>query len=136
MVDNNGELIKLTKPPPSVGFIIKPEVAKWVVNDPLVGVVNEKNNGGTGWRAKLDKWQVFGKTGTAEIAKKDSKGYSEDDYVASFVAGAPAEDPKIVVLVSIRKPNKRLGKGYTGGAVASGVAGNIIEKTLYYLEEK
>ena len=136
MVDNNGELIKLTKPPPSVGFIIKPEVAKWVVNDPLVGVVNEKSNGGTGWRAKLDKWQVFGKTGTAEIAKKDSKGYSEDDYVASFVAGAPAEDPKIVVLVSIRKPNKRLGKGYTGGAVASGVAGKIIEKTLYYLEEK
>ena len=40
----------------------------------------------------------------------------------------------IVVLVSIRKPNKKLGKGYTGGAVASPVAAKIVEKTLTYLD--
>jgi len=55
--------------------------------------------------------------------------------VASFVAGAPAEDPQIVVLVSIRKPNKRLGLGYTGGVVASPVAARIVERTLTYLEK-
>ncbi|MHC4230729.1 MAG: hypothetical protein ACYSW0_25105, partial [Planctomycetota bacterium] len=48
-------------------------------------------------------------------------------------AGAPAEDPAIVVLVSIRKPNRSLGKGYTGGPVASPVAKNIIRNTLNYL---
>ncbi|MHC4574236.1 MAG: peptidoglycan D,D-transpeptidase FtsI family protein, partial [Planctomycetota bacterium] len=135
MVDNEGNITKLKRPGhANVGFVIKPEVARWVATDALVGVVNEKKNGGTGWRANLEKWQVFGKTGTANIAKANERGYSDQDYVASFVAGAPAEDPAVVVLVSIRKPNKSLGKGYTGGAVASPVAAKILEKTLTYLK--
>jgi cell division protein FtsI (penicillin-binding protein 3) len=135
MVDNEGKITKLKKPEvANVGFVIKPEVARWIVSDALVGVVNEKKNGGTGWRANLKKWQVFGKTGTANIAKANERGYSDQHYVASFVAGAPAEDPAVVVLVSIRKPNKKLGKGYTGGAVASPVAAKVIEKTLTYLK--
>ena len=133
VVDSNGEIIKLRHSSPDVGYIIKPEVAKWIVNDCLVGVVNERENGGTGWRAKLDKWQVFGKTGTANIAKVGERGYEENSNIASFVAGAPADDPAVIVLVSIRRPNSRLGKGDSGGAVASPVAGRILEKTLNYL---
>ncbi|MBN1796352.1 MAG: penicillin-binding protein 2 [Sedimentisphaerales bacterium] len=140
IVDNDGTITKIKRPPRpalgGVGFIIDPQVADWIVKDALVGVVNEKQNGGTGWRAKLDKWQVYGKTGTANIALESGRGYSENDYVASFIAGAPAENPAIVVLVSIRKPNRSLGKGYTGGAVASPVAGKIIEKTLTYMERQ
>ena len=98
----------------------------------MARVVNE----GTGKRAQLENWQVFGKTGTANIARSDTRGYSDSEYVASFVAGAPAEDPAAVVLVSIRKPNRRLGKGYTGGVVASPVAAKILEKTLNYLGVK
>jgi cell division protein FtsI (penicillin-binding protein 3) len=130
MIDNDGGVIKLNRSmSPGVGYIVSPEVAKWIISDAMTGVVNK----GTGTRAQLEKWQVFGKTGTANIALSNARGYSEDDYIASFVAGAPAEDPAILVLVSIRKPNKRLGKGYTGGAVAAPVAGAIIEKTLTYL---
>jgi len=136
IVGSDGEVIKLNRPPPPVGFVISPEAAKWIVNDCLVGVVNEKENGGTGWRAKLEKWQVFGKTGTANIAKVGEKGYAEKSNIASFIAGAPAEDPAVIVLVSIRKPNSRLGKGDSGGAVASPVAAKIIEKTLTYLEKQ
>jgi cell division protein FtsI/penicillin-binding protein 2 len=130
VVDNEGNIVKLTQAAPPVGFCVNPRVAKWIITEAMTGVVNE----GTGKRAKLEKWQVFGKTGTANIAKSDQRGYSENDYVASFVAGAPAEDPAVIVLVSIRRPDKSLGKGYTGGAVASPVAGKILEKTLTYLE--
>jgi cell division protein FtsI/penicillin-binding protein 2 len=130
IVDNNGKIRELKRPPPPVGYIIKPEVAEWVVRDALVGVVKE----GTGKRASLKKWQVFGKTGTANIARTDGPGYSNKYYVASFMAGAPADDPAIVVLVSVRKPNRALGKGYTGGIVAAPVAAKIIERTLNYLE--
>ncbi len=133
VVDSNGEIVKLRRSGSEVGYIVKPEVAKWIVNDCLVGVVNERENGGTGWRAKLEKWQVFGKTGTAQLARTDGRGYEPDAYVASFLAGAPAEDPEVVVLVSIYKPNTKLGKGYTGGTVASPVAAKILEKTLKYL---
>ena len=126
-------VIKLRKPsynPGRIGYVVRPDVARWIVTEAMVGVVNE----GTGRRVKLKKWRVFGKTGTANIAKSGERGYSENDYVASFVAGAPAEDPAVIVLVSIRRPNKKLGKGYTGGAVASPVAGKILEKTLTYLK--
>ena len=116
----------------AVGFIIKPEVARWIVTDALVGVVNE----GTGRKARLEKWQVFGKTGTAQLAKSESRGYSDSDYVASFIAGAPARNPAVVVLVSIRKPNIKLGKGYTGGTVAAPVVAKILERTLNYLENR
>jgi len=119
-------------PASRIGYVIKPEVAKWIVTDVLTGVVNE----GTGKRAKLDDWQVFGKTGTAQLAKTEGGGYAEDAYIASFVAGAPVQNPAVVVLVSIRKPNVALGKGYTGGVVAAPVAAAILEKTLNYLDAR
>jgi cell division protein FtsI/penicillin-binding protein 2 len=132
MVANDGQIIKLRYPQRAgVGYVISPEVARWIVTDVLTGVVNE----GTGRKAALEKWQVFGKTGTANIAKSDERGYSDRDYIASFIAGAPAEEPEVIVLVTIRKPNIALGKGYTGGTVAAPVAGRILEKTLNYLEK-
>jgi cell division protein FtsI (penicillin-binding protein 3) len=131
IVDNEGEIVRLNRPKyNSVGYIVSSETAKWIVEQALVGVVKD----GTGKRAALERWQVFGKTGTANIAKSDSKGYSEREYIASFIGGAPAEEPAVVVLVSVRKPNWRL--GYTGGTVASPVVGKILERTLSYLETR
>jgi len=130
VVDNEGNIVKLTQAPPPLAYCIDPQVAKWIVTDAMVGVVNE----GTGKRAKLKKWQVFGKSGTANIAKTGERGYAEHQYIASFVAGAPVEDPQVIVLVSVRRPDMSLGKGYTGGAISAPVAGKIIERTLTYLE--
>ena len=113
-----------------MGYVIRPDVAKWIVNDALVGVIQE----GTGKKAQLKKWQVFGKTGTAQLAKAGGGGYEDHAYVASFIGGAPVENPRVVVMVSIRRPNTKLAKGYTGGAVAAPVAGEILEKTLTYLQ--
>ncbi len=137
LVQPDGKITELNQPSPPVGYIIKPQVAEWLVKDVLVRVVTE----GTGKRAQLKKWKLFGKTGTGQIAPGNLQGssaaaaggYSENAYVASFIAGAPAEDPAIVVLVSIRRPNRALGKGYSGGVVASPVAARIIERTLNYL---
>jgi len=115
-----------------VGYVLDPEVARWIVDDALTAVVNE----GTGHWAQLEKWQVFGKTGTAQIAKKSGRGYEEGAYVASFIAGAPAGDAAVVVLVSIRRPDRKLGLGYTGGKVSGPVVAKIMEKTLSYLETR
>ena len=132
VVDNNGNIIKIRQPALNPDFVIRPETADWLVREALTAVVNE----GTGRPARLKKWQLFGKTGTAQLALPDKKGYSDSDYVASFIAGAPAENPVVVVLVSVIKPNKRLGKGYTGGTVASPVVARIMEQTLNYLESR
>lgn len=130
LVKPDGEVVDIRPPALRVGYVIKPEVARWVVGDAMTAVVND----GTGKRAQLDRWQVFGKTGTAQLARTDGRGYEDRAYVASFMGGAPAADPRIVVLVSVRRPNTALRKGYTGGTVSAPVAGAIIERTLTYLE--
>lgn len=131
MVAADGTVVDMRPSQLRVGYIIKPDVARWLVTDAMTSVVNNKL--GTGTKAKLDKWQVFGKTGTGQIAAPGSRGYVKDAYTASFIGGAPADDPRVVVLVSIRKPNVRLKKGYTGGSVAAPVAAVILDKTLTYL---
>jgi cell division protein FtsI/penicillin-binding protein 2 len=127
-VDAQGNVTEMHRPSGNTGFIVKPEVANWIIRKALVGVVEE----GTGDKADLEDVQVWGKTGTANIALPTG-GYDTSNYIASFVGGAPDIDPKIVVMVSIRKPNRALNLGYSGGRVAAPVAGEIIQKTLHYL---
>jgi cell division protein FtsI/penicillin-binding protein 2 len=129
-VDSNGANVITEPPSAGAGYIIKPEVARYIVEKAMVDVVN--NEEGTGKNAALEDYTVFGKTGTANIAVKGN--YDNQNYVASFVGGAPAKDPRVVVLVSVIKPNRRLGKGYTGGMVAGPVVGEIIDKTLKYMK--
>ncbi len=129
LVRSDGMVVDMRPSTLRVGYVIKPDVAKWMVQDAMTAVVNAPK--GTGARAKLDKWTVFGKTGTAQIAKDGV--YLDKAYVSSFIAGAPASNPRVVVLISIRKPNVALKKGYTGGTVAAPVAAAILEKTLTYL---
>ena len=117
-----------------VGYIIDPKIAKYMVEDALTAVINHPK--GTGKRDALKRWQVFGKTGTAQLARPDRKGYEENAFIASFIAGAPAPDPAVVVLVSVRRPNRKLGKGYTGGTVSAPVAKEILERTLTYLDAR
>jgi cell division protein FtsI (penicillin-binding protein 3) len=130
LVEPDGTVMDMRPPALRVGYVIRPDIAKWIVNDALVGVIQE----GTGKKAQLKKWQVFGKTGTAQLARADGPGYEDHAYVASFMGGAPVEDPRVIVMVSFRRPNTKLGKGYTGGVVAAPVAGEILEKTLTYLQ--
>jgi cell division protein FtsI/penicillin-binding protein 2 len=130
MAASDGSVIDMRPSLLRVGYVIKPQIAKWLVTQALTSVVAE----GTGKRARLAKWRVFGKTGTAQLANPNGLGYLDKAYIASFLAGAPAGNPRVVVLISIRRPRVELRKGYTGGTVAAPVAATILEKTLTYLQ--
>ncbi|HPD47902.1 MAG TPA: penicillin-binding protein 2 [Anaerohalosphaeraceae bacterium] len=130
VVDDAGNVTELSRKSNLAGRLIKQEVAEWIVREALTNVVKE----GTGQEAALEKWQAWGKTGTANIATNGR--YDTVNYTASFVGGAPADVPQVVTFVAIRKPNKALGKGYSGGRVAAPVFREIMEKTLTYLEKR
>jgi cell division protein FtsI/penicillin-binding protein 2 len=85
---------------------------------------------GTGKSAKLDEYQVFGKTGTAQISRGGGHAY-EAKYVGSFVGGAPSDHPRVVALVSIYKPSK---EGYYGGTVAAPAVREILAEALAYMQ--
>ena len=74
---------------------------------------------------------MFGKSGTAQLPKRGGRGYWDDRYVASFIAGAPYTDPRIIVLCVIDDPDKR--KGHFGGAIAGPPVRDVVEQTLNYL---
>ncbi len=54
-------------------------------------------------KARIPRYDVAGKTGTAQIASPDG-GYLESQYNHSFVGFAPASDPKFVILIRMEKP--------------------------------
>ncbi|TFH21937.1 MAG: PASTA domain-containing protein [Myxococcales bacterium] len=83
--------------------------------------------GGTAPRAGIEGIRVAGKTGTAQKVK-DGR-YSHKDFVASFVGYLPADDPRLVIAVSIDEPRR----SHYGGVVAAPVFRRVAEAALDYL---
>ena len=92
---------------------------------------------GTGSSARSRTWNVFGKTGTAHISQ-GLAGYAADKYTSSFLGGAPAEKPKLVIAFVIHEPDRdyavKNGMSYFGGAVAAPGAVRTLERSLAYLQ--
>lgn len=92
----------------------------------LKSVVSPK---GTGAGAQLESYTLAGKTGTAH--KVGGQGYADDKYVALFAGFAPADEPKIVVVVIVNEPPAE--GVYSGGKVAAPLFANVSEKVLKVL---
>lgn len=78
----------------------------------LESVVGE---GGTAPMAAIDGYRVGGKTGTAQKYDETCRCYS--GVIASFIGMAPADDPKLVVAVTIVNPRAGRYGGELGGPV-------------------
>ena len=94
----------------------------------LTSIMEQVVERGTGTAAKLEAYQVAGKTGTA--AKLVGGRYSKSDYNASFVGFVPSRRPALTVLVVIDSPHA---KGYYGGTVSAPVFRRVAEAALRHL---
>jgi cell division protein FtsI (penicillin-binding protein 3) len=83
--------------------------------------------GGTAAEVKVPGYTLAGKTGTAQ--KAVDGGYSETDFVASFVGFAPARYPQFLVAIVVDEPQG----SYYGGDVAAPAFGEIAEFALPHL---
>jgi len=79
---------------------------------------------GTGKSARIEGLQVAGKTGTAQKAP-----YGCGRYVGSFGGFLPANDPKLVIFVTIDEPK---GSHY-GSVVAAPVFREIARRVIWYM---
>ncbi len=86
---------------------------------------------GTGRRANSKLYPLFGKTGTAQLPNFETGGYYQDRYISSFLAGAPVDDPRLVIGCFIRNPDKKI--GHYGGLVAAPAVMQVMEESLQYL---
>lgn len=81
---------------------------------------------GTGKNARVEGYNVGGKTGTSE------DGVNTGKRIASFVGVADITNPEVVIVVILYNPTGE--GGHQGGGVAAPVAGEILGEVLPYLE--
>jgi stage V sporulation protein D (sporulation-specific penicillin-binding protein) len=104
--------------------VIRPQTSAQVVS-----VMQEVVERGTGKLCKSDLYNMFGKTGTAQIPGQG--GYIDGAFTGSFIGGAPASHPVLLCLVSVYWPDRS--KGHFGATVAAPYVKTVLEKSLAYM---
>ena len=94
----------------------------------VLSMMNSVVSEGTGKNAKVEGYQVGGKTGTSE------DGVNTGKYVTSFCGVAETDNPSIVLLITLYNPTGE--GGHQGGGVAAPVGGKILSEVLPYLNNK
>ena len=79
---------------------------------------------GSGKKAAVAGFRIGGKTATSEKLPRSLK-----KYISSFVGFAPADDPRVIALITIDEPQGI----YYGGTIAAPVIADIFQNILPYL---
>jgi len=97
IIKNDGSIVETQ--PRQMRRVISEKTAM-LLGGMLVNVVEN----GHGQRAGVKGYYVAGKTGTAQIPKKNGRGYEERAHIGSFAGFAPANNPRFTMLVRIDHP--------------------------------
>ena len=81
---------------------------------------------GTGKNGQVAGYRVGGKTGTAD------KGQT-GDVVVSFLCFAPADDPQVIMLITMDTPSRATGTYVSGGNMVGPTASTVMAEILPYL---
>ncbi|MCC7349274.1 MAG: penicillin-binding protein 2 [Phycisphaerales bacterium] len=128
VLDANGTVVTRSSPtdlkllPEAVDPVTAAEVRRVLCDVPIRGTARGARSG---------IWNVFGKTGTAHISE-GKKGYSPTRFNSSFIGGAPAEDPRLVIAMVVHDPERKL--GHYGGTVTAPAAVRTLERALAYMQ--
>ncbi len=125
IISEDGSVEKIG--PEEIRRVIKPRTSA-LLSGMLVSVVEN----GHGKPAKVKGYYVAGKTGTAQVPKKDGKGYEKDKNIGSFIGFAPIERPRFVMLVRIDNPKDVL----WAESSAAPLFGDLAKFLLNYYEVK
>ncbi|MBW2688970.1 MAG: transpeptidase family protein [Deltaproteobacteria bacterium] len=122
VVDSQGQ-VTIQNQPHVVRKVIARDVAQTVTR--MMEMTTEE--GGTATNARVPGFRVAGKTGTAQKVDAVTGGYSADKRVASFIGFLPAEEPRLVMLVTIDEPKKLVYGGLTAAPVFSRIAAQAMQ---------
>ncbi len=129
VLNSDGETVTRREPQP-VRQVISAETSE-KLRTILEKVVGDPKDG-TGRNAAVAGYRIGGKTGTSEkVSLEAQTGVKE--YIVSFIGFAPADDPKIVLLVFLDTPSNQSGIYISGGQMAAPVVGNMFSDILPYM---
>ncbi|WP_295865859.1 penicillin-binding transpeptidase domain-containing protein [uncultured Oscillibacter sp.] len=83
---------------------------------------------GTGKNGQVAGYRIGGKTGTA-----DKTGNPDREVVVSFMCFAPADDPQIIMLITMDTPSRNTGVYVSGGNMVAPTASAVMGEILPYV---
>ena len=98
----------------------------------LEGVVS-KGMGGTSVAANIPAYHVAGKSGTTWLYVTNH-GYDSHNFIAHFAGFAPVDNPRVVIVVSIRQPDTSGGQHVGGGTMSAPVFAQIAAGAMRILD--
>lgn len=127
---NTKEVIQQTKPE-VVGTPVSAKTAKEVREILQTTVTSEV---GTAQNYNIDEYEVAGKTGTAQLPAKGG-GYLTgwNNYFFSFLGMVPADDPELLVYISVKQPKLDAKKYEAGSVPVSKIFNRVVINTLQYM---
>ncbi|MGO5049502.1 penicillin-binding transpeptidase domain-containing protein [Dysosmobacter sp. Sow4_B12] len=131
------------------GYLYTPHVVEQILDDegnivsqhdstPVRQVISEETSDkvrqcleyvvakGTGKNGQVAGYRIGGKTGTAD---KTGTG----DVVVSFMCFAPADDPQVIMLITMDTPSRTTGTYVSGGNMVAPTASQVMGEILPYL---
>ncbi len=137
-IGNNGYLMeprivkRILNPDGTSKTTLSPKVVRQVISketaNTLLDFMEYTATYATGKEGYIPGYRIAAKTGTAQ--KAVGGVYKEGLYVASYVAMAPANNPKIALLTIIDEPN---GNSIFGGIIAGRATKEMLTDILRYL---
>ncbi|HHU23329.1 MAG TPA: PASTA domain-containing protein [Clostridiales bacterium] len=129
VIDSEGNIVKKNEPT-VVRQVISKETSE-IMCKMLEQVVGDRNEG-TGRNAYVAGYRIAGKTGTSQkVAQEAAQNIKE--YIVSFIGFAPADDPRIAVLVLLDTPSNETGIYISGGQMGAPTVGKIFADVLPYM---
>ncbi len=89
-------------------YIVKPQKIRKVISQQASNQISQMLEkvvkGSEGKRAGVPGYLVGGKTGTAQVASSQQRGYEEGKSIGSFAGFAPVNNPQFAIVIRIDNP--------------------------------
>ena len=118
--DAAGKEIRRFEPKP-VRQVVSPETART-----LTRLMTQVVAAGTGHNAAIAGYDVAGKTGTAQKLDPATRRYSRNPGVLSFVGFAPAQEPRLAMLVMLDEPKNEKWGSEAAAPIFSAIGGGVL----------
>ena len=119
ITDQDGNVVSKHDPTP-IRQVVSEETSALVRE-----IMENEVTSGTGKNGQVAGYRIGGKTGTAD---KVGGG-----VIVSFVCFAPADDPQVMMLLTLDEPSKWTGTYVSGGNMVAPVASSVMGEILPYL---
>ncbi|GIM27987.1 stage V sporulation protein D [Clostridium polyendosporum] len=123
--DNNTKIVDRKFEPKTVKVVSEEKTKE------LRGYLERVVSEGSAKRSFIEGYHIAGKTGTAQKVNSKNGTYESGKYISSFVAMAPASDPKVTVMVSIDEASAG---EYYAGVIVTPIAKILFNDIFNYFD--